>query len=631
LYTISGENIVGNHFLIFATIHDAYGSDRITIWLVDSDGYTDSQELWVNITPVNNPPTIYNVPDLVVHYDDPYTFNLDIYVNDVDNPKSELIITTNDLTHITINGLNMTFLYPQSMLGESVYVIINVSDGFATAQDVIKVDITSDYPPKLKLQLPDVTMEEDSTLYSYFDLNDYFDDPDEDALYYSYGFTHITVTINANHTVDFSAPPNWWGIETVTFRAEDPIHAIAEDTIWVTVLPVNDPPTISGVPPFIIHYNHSYSFDLTSYVHDDDNLLSELNITTSNPNNVTVNGLIITLNYPATWNGLMLPYTVPLTIHVSDGMASAFQVITVTVGDNYPPEVVKFLPDIFFYEDTNYTNAFDLDDYFIDVDSSTIFYSSGQLKIEVVIHDNHSVDFFTPTNWYGEERVTFRGTDDMGALVEDSIFVTILPVNDPPIISGILDQREKKGKVWTLDVGLYIFDIDNNITDLIINVDSKYVTVIGHVLIFEYPDDIISDIVTLTVSDGELNTTKIFSVTILTPSFWDQICWPWSLLVIILAGAIIAVIISMRPDVDDDILSAMLTAVQEFVKDSFRDEEEFGLNKLEFGEKKILIEHGKDVYIAVVYSGEEMREMALHMRKTIKSLKSLFSPISPKD
>ena len=74
--------------------------------------------------------------------------------------------------------------------------------------------------------------------------------------------------INNDHSVDISSYSEWSGIDTITFRAEDPIGALAEDTILVTVLPVNDPPKISGVPDLIVHYDYDYEFDLTTYITD---------------------------------------------------------------------------------------------------------------------------------------------------------------------------------------------------------------------------------------------------------------------------------------------------------------------------------------------------------------------------
>jgi Flp pilus assembly protein TadD len=57
------------------------------------------------------------------------------------------------------------------------------------------------------------------------------------------------------------------------------------------------------------------------------------------------------------------------------------------------------------------------------------------------------------------------------------------------------------------------------------------------------------------------------------------------------------------PDVDQEILSGMLTAVQEFVKDSFQQFKATDLKSLDFGDNKIIIERGQLVYLAAVQSG----------------------------
>ena len=42
-------------------------------------------------------------------------------------------------------------------------------------------------------------LEEGEMKLNVFDLDEYFDDPDEDSLFYSFGETHVSVNINENH------------------------------------------------------------------------------------------------------------------------------------------------------------------------------------------------------------------------------------------------------------------------------------------------------------------------------------------------------------------------------------------------------------------------------------------------
>ena len=75
----------------------------------------------------------------------------------------------------------------------------------------------------------------------------------------------------------------------------------------------------------------------------------------------------------------------------------------------------------------------------------------------------------------------------------------------------------------------------------------------------------------------------------------------------------------LRPDQDEDILAGMLTAVQNFIKESFR-YETGGLGKLEFGKLKMVLEHGRLIYIAAVLSGREPPELRGRLRRLIEDI-----------
>ena len=80
----------------------------------------------------------------------------------------------------------------------------------------------------------------------------------------------------------------------------------------------------------------------------------------------------------------------------------------------------------------------------------------------------------------------------------------------------------------------------------------------------------------------------------------------------------------LKPDMDDDILAGMLTAVQNFIKDSFKDEGEWALKKLEFADSTILVERGKYVYMAIIYSGELSDENLEKINKTIENVEDKY-------
>jgi len=81
----------------------------------------------------------------------------------------------------------------------------------------------------------------------------------------------------------------------------------------------------------------------------------------------------------------------------------------------------------------------------------------------------------------------------------------------------------------------------------------------------------------------------------------------------------------LKPGMDDEVLSSMLVAVQSFVKDSFKDEEVTTLKRLDFGEKRILVEKGKYIYLAVVLHGEGGGRVSQRMRDVLKEIEERYT------
>ncbi len=658
---ITGENVPGNHLITFTTEPDAYGNNSASVWLKDSDGNVDSQLIWVNITPVNDRPVIESITPFSLHYDVPYPYHFYDYVDDVETPKGDLVLTCGDQEHTIINGLWITFTYPEEYLGSTVYPVVTVRDEEGLeAVTLIAIAVTDDNVPVLERELPDVTLLEDQILVDEFDLDDYFSDPDGDSLYYVHGNTHVNISIDdIDHTVDFWADSDWFGIETVSFKAIDPHNARAEDLIVVTVLPTNDPPEIFGVPDLVVHYDtpsvpaYEYTFDLSPYVTDVDNPLEELTVATNYPAYIqfnSTNNLLMTIHFPESIKGV----TLDVAITVSDGLAMDADTIEITVSEDWPPELVRQPEDIVFYEDTTFGDAFNIASSFWDRDGDLLIYSYGNQSVKVDINSTTgSVSFSAEKDWFGWEKVTFRATDPYGGLAECWITVTVLPVNDEPRIDDIPKQIINESQAWTLDLRKYIHDVDNDFNELEITLANGYpnhVYEAGGVIVFEYPLDVSHDFVLVTVWDGEKTSFASFEVEIIpqeSPSLPDNVSWIW-LIVITLLASVVAFLLARKHlatmkiedayviyrsgklidhitrheslKVDEDIFSAMLTAIKEYADGSLTQDGHARLRTLEFGKKRILIERGKFVYLAIVYTGTETK-------RTIEVLKDVLTRV----
>ncbi|MFO7619408.1 MAG: AAA family ATPase, partial [Thermoplasmata archaeon] len=87
------------------------------------------------------------------------------------------------------------------------------------------------------------------------------------------------------------------------------------------------------------------------------------------------------------------------------------------------------------------------------------------------------------------------------------------------------------------------------------------------------------------------------------------------------AGLLLGKASSEEGGLDADIFAGMLSAVQDFVRDSFGQEgKKAGLGRLEYGDMKILIEHGQHLFLTAVFSGNEHPDMRNTVTRTLKRI-----------
>ncbi len=82
----------------------------------------------------------------------------------------------------------------------------------------------------------------------------------------------------------------------------------------------------------------------------------------------------------------------------------------------------------------------------------------------------------------------------------------------------------------------------------------------------------------------------------------------------------------LRPDMDQDILSSMLVAVQDFVKDSFGGEQG-SLSEMKFGRFQILLERGKYIILAAVILGEESEPFRPQLKRCIEDIEEKYGDL----
>jgi hypothetical protein len=85
----------------------------------------------------------------------------------------------------------------------------------------------------------------------------------------------------------------------------------------------------------------------------------------------------------------------------------------------------------------------------------------------------------------------------------------------------------------------------------------------------------------------------------------------------------------IKADMDVDIVTSMLTAVQAFVKESIGKHEGAELGSMEYGGSKILFENGKFIIIAAVIIGGEPAGFRDEMKAAVRDIESEFGTVLP--
>ena len=670
----ASEAIVG-----FITQPDKSGTDTFRLWVRDSSGYSTYQDVVVSIQPVNDRPVFVHTPptEYYVKFNTPYSFDFDYYVSDVDNDPDELsmLASASEWGAIVFDGFISSFLFEEKDGTTSYFETMKLTltdagsgvaaDSTNSAYLNIVVWVTDDTPPALDEALPDVDyLNEGDMDVPVFDLDDYFFDIDEDILIYKYGFLNIEVFINATtHEVSMSAPYEWSGVTDGTFTAVDPIGAFKTDTVTVTVSPVNDAPSVSSLKDVHVRYDTEYRLDAEMYVDDPDHSFSELTFTFSS-GYVSYSDGDICLLFPADLLGG--PYTdayiVTVTMTVEDPEdAYAVGAFNVTVSDNYPPEIATPVPypEILSFPEDGYLNgSIDLDVLFYDIDDSELQYvaeceSEGSC-VFVAIYSDGTVNFTAAANWSGYEVVEFTAFDAHHAWISWTVTIVVTPVNDAPVVEPISDMRLTGwSRSFQMFICQFISDIETAYVDLVIVATPEaYVSAVGWYLYVSMPDDLDEISVTIYVvdADGARSESVTFTIAI-TKTMAEMIGYPYTLPLVLLAAGVASYFAASRlprpyslenlflihndgrlvahvtrhenTTIDKDVVSAMFTAVQEFVRDSFQ-AGEVGLKKLEIGDKNVMIEKGKSVYLAMIYTGWPSKDIFASITMLIRDIEERY-------
>jgi len=361
-------------------------------------------------------------------------------------------------------------LIPPASLG-NVTISIAVSTLSAGIIKIHDIDILYNGYPRLNKTLTMFSLDEDTKESHLVNLSHYFLDD-------FVGSTELTYELESNSlpqivlwsikdghwlSVDASTNEyndNWYGMVELVVSATDDIDLPVEsNTFIINVTSVNDEPTTGGetIPDItLLEGDNSSAIDLvsTDYFHDieDDALYFDfvwdpLDQAPELVSNVTQDydeiDKTFSVGAKGDWFG-----SGTLRIYCddddeSDHNENPYQDILVTVQNlNDDPPVWKSMLDLEIHEDSSVDNWIDLDVMVTDIDSNiadikfTVDENTNGTSIGVDIDAQHYLDIATlEKDFDGETTVTLRATDESGNFADTSFNITVIPSNDPPLVT----------------------------------------------------------------------------------------------------------------------------------------------------------------------------------------------------
>ncbi|GIK38103.1 MAG: hypothetical protein BroJett011_19360 [Chloroflexota bacterium] len=533
-------------------------SGSVMITMTVSDGSAAASASFIlTVSPVNDAPTISDVANQTTN-EDVATGPISFTVGDVETPAESLILTVDsfDLSLVPTenivlggSGANRTVMItPAANAYGSVTIRITVGDGQNTTSDTFVLTINSINDPPVISNIPDQTTNEDvaAGLIS-FTIGDIETDPD--SLVLTGSSSNPTLIPNPNivfsgngatRRVTITPAVNKYGSATLTITVNDGTDS-AFDTFVLTVSSINDAPTISDIADQTTNEDAAAG-PISFTVGDAETAASSLilsasssNLTLAPPGNIVFGGSGADRTVTITPAANMFGNAV-ITVTISDGLLSTSDSFTLTVNSINDAPTLSNITNQLTNEDIPLGPiSFAIGDTETPVESLTLSANSSDPVLVPAANilfggsgANRTLTITPAANKYGSTTITLTVGDGQNT-TSDTFVLSVLSVNDPPIISAISDQTT----MFNAPAGPISFtvsDVETPASSLILSGSSSnpaLVTIANIVLggggasrtVTVRPTTDLSGtaVITLTVSDGTALTTEVFSLTINPP------------------------------------------------------------------------------------------------------------------
>ena len=299
--------------------------------------------------------------------------------------------------------------------------------------------------------------------FTTIDLDAYVSDVDNtDAeMTWSYsGNSELTVTIDGNRVATISIPhADWYGSETITFRATDPGSLFDEDSTTFTVGPANDPPVANDDYDTTPEDTPVTTNVVTNDTDVDGTVVASTVAIASGPSNgsVITNGDgTVTYTPNANFTG---SDTYTYTLRDNNGAPSNAATVTIAVGSVNDTPIAND-DTVLTDKNTSLLIEVTLNDDDLDgtIDPATIIIADGPVSGTVQVAGDGTITYSPNPVFSGIDQFTYTVRDNEGATSNVAmVIITVVGVNEPPIAED--DVATTKSEV---PVGIAVLSNDSD-------------------------------------------------------------------------------------------------------------------------------------------------------------------------
>ena len=353
--------------------------------------------------------------------------------------------------------------------------------------DTLTINVFNDPPV---VDFPALVLKEDDPIGFRTRFSAIVTDPDDTTFTFVFSSSHILASVSAtNDSIIVVPEPDWFGIDTLTVTATDPFGLSASDQGIIEIKAVNDPPILLLADSLVFAEGDTLILDLKQQVKDVDNAFADL-VWVLTPSTGLSSAYNSATGQLQLWSRPDTSGSFTLRVQVKDPEdLFARDTLQVEISQVNDPPVLSLLDASMLQGETL---TIDLAAATSDLDHlRTELTWTAQSDSFVTIAINADKALLTPrATFSGSRDLVFTASDPAGGQSSDSFRLTVLRVNQSPVLGAIPDTTLAPGDSLVIDLGSFVADPDDSTETLIwsaIGGTRLATTLLGSVLTLAVP------------------------------------------------------------------------------------------------------------------------------------------------